>query len=51
MARPDQTDAPEAPPTSDGGHSVRGAFVAVLFMAAFFAVTWFGMLALAMERR
>lgn len=31
--------------------SLRGTFVAVILMAAFFVATWFGMLAIALERR
>ena len=56
-ARPDDpVDIDATPPTEpasdDSTHgSLRGTFVAVVFMAAFFVVTWFGMFLLAMDRR
>lgn len=40
-------DPNEEPPSA----SLRGTFVAVVLMACFFLLTWFGMLALVMERR
>lgn len=36
---------------ADGHGDVRGSFTAVMFMAAFFVATWFGVLAIAMVRR
>lgn len=51
MTRPETGELhdPGEQPSPRG--SLRGAFVSVLLMAAFFVVTWFGMLALALERR
>ncbi len=49
MEKPDGTTDTPTPRQSD--HSVRGSFIAVLVMAAFFALTWFGMWALVLERR
>lgn len=52
--RPDTTEEPPAipPDADDAAHgSLRGTMVAVIVMASFFVVTWFGMLLLAMERR
>lgn len=52
MAQPnDPVDSFDAPVGDKPHGSLRGTFVAVLLMAIFFAVTWFGMLALAWSRR
>ncbi len=53
-ARPDQPDdaaTPPAPAADDDHGSLRGTFIAVVLMASFFVVTWFGMFLLAMDRR
>ena len=44
-----ENDTPDA--TEDRHRSLRGTFIAVLIMAAFFIVTWFGMYALLLSRR
>lgn len=54
--RTDESQPPSSPPptSTDAQHehgSLRGTFVAVVAMASFFVVTWFGMFLLAMDRR
>lgn len=48
---PDDAPPPVAPEGQHGHGSLRGTFVAVVAMASFFVVTWFGMFLLAMDRR
>ncbi len=53
-ARPDTPDdSPQPPVAAEDDHhgSLRGTFVAVVAMASFFVVTWFGMFLLALDRR
>ena len=51
MTQPPENDPASPTPPSPEQRSLRGSFVAVLCMAAFFVVAWLGMLALALERR
>ena len=52
MEERDPVARPEAAEPGDHAHtSLRGTFILVLLMAAFFVAAWLGMLALAMERR
>ncbi|MCB0878542.1 MAG: hypothetical protein KDC46_06135 [Thermoleophilia bacterium] len=44
---PSNDGSPEVHPSA----SLRGSFFFVLVMAAFFAAAWFGVLAIALERR
>jgi hypothetical protein len=49
---PNAPDAPDAEPTGTvSGSPLRGSFVAVLVMTAFFLASWFAILAIALERR
>ena len=54
MPAPDQPETKTSPEHADQqapAGSLRGSFVAVLVMTAFFLVAWFGVLAIALERR
>ncbi len=49
--QPDTSELPTPPGDEQPSDSLRGTFVAVVAMASFFVVVWFGMLLLALERR